>query len=127
MKKLFLLLIVITGASQLRAQQLGNKPSDPFLLKTPQELKLQQFKLGDSTLFKGFSALPKGQQLAAMPNKLLDNNLFAIPGVGNIDNMPILKVSGNVDRMPIAKMDGKIDRMPILKVTPLDPLKSVNP
>jgi hypothetical protein len=129
MKKILLLLIIVAGASavQLKAQQSSNKPSDLFLLKTHPDQTFQQFKLGDSSLFKSFSVLPKVQQLAAIPYKLPDyNSLTRQIGV-NIDNMLILKVSGNIDHMPIAKPSGNMERMPILKPTHLDPSKLVNP
>jgi hypothetical protein len=112
MKKLLLSLIIITTATQLKAQQLGIKPSDPFLFKSPKDLNLQQFKLGDSTLFKNFSTLPKGQLLAVVPNKLPDYSMKSPIAIENIDHMPIAKMNGNIDHMPIAKVSGNIDKMP---------------
>jgi hypothetical protein len=120
MKKLFLSLIILTGASQLKAQQLDVKPSDPLLFKLPKDLSSQQFKLSDSTLFKNFSALPGMQQLAALPkvnsNELFNGNMSVTKMISSIDHMPIAKVSGNIDNMPIAKVNGNIDHMPIAKV-----------
>ena len=117
MKKFLFIATIIAASCQLKAQQLSNKPSDPFLLKTPQGQTFQHFKLGDSTLFKNCLGLPKVQQLvAAIPSKLPDYNLLTGQTAVNIDHMPILKVSGNIDRMPIAKMNGNIDHMPIAKI-----------
>ena len=112
MKRLLLLLIVIAVASQLQAQQSVVKPFDQNLFKTPGDLNLQQFKLGDSTLLKGFSTLPKGEFLAVTPYKLPDYNITAANQLVNIDHMPIAKMNGNIDHMPIAKVSGNIDRMP---------------
>jgi hypothetical protein len=120
MKKLFLSLIILTGASQLKAQQLDVKPSDPLLFKSPKDLNLQKFKSSDSTLFKNFSTLPTMQQLAALPkvnnNELLNRNMSVTKITSDIDRMPIAKVSGNIDNMPIAKVNGNIDHMPIAKI-----------
>jgi hypothetical protein len=120
MKKLFLSLIILTGASQLKAQQLDVKPSDPLLFKSPKDLNLQQFKLGDSTLFKNFSTPPTMQQLAALPqinsNELFNGNMSVTKITSSIDHMPIAKVSGNIDHMPIAKVNGNIDHMPVAKI-----------
>lgn len=127
MKKILLIAIIISAACQLKAQQLSNKPSDPFLLKTPPDQTMQLFKPGDSTLFKNFQVLPKGRQLAQLPGKLQAYDLFAVQTSSNIDHMPILKVHGNIDAMPVAKPDGPIDRMPILKVSPLSQRAAANP
>ena len=122
MKKLLLSLIVLAAASQLKAQQLDTKPSDP-LFKSPKDLSLQQFKVGDSTLFKNFSNLPKVQQLAALPNLGdINSDLF-------YSNMPVVKLGGNIDNMPVAKIGGNIDRMPVkkMKVVPLGKLQQPIP
>ena len=127
MKKLLLLLIVIAGASQLKAQQATIKPFDQNLFKTPKDQKLMQFKLGDSTLFKNFSAIPNQQLLALVPNKLTDNNMFLLNPAANIDRMPIAKMNGNIDRMPIAKPNGNMEKMPVAKVLPLGLPNPVKP
>jgi len=127
MKKLLLLLIVIAGASQLKAQQSTIKPLDQNLFKTPKNESLMQFKLGDSTLFKNFSATPNKQLLALAPNKLTDNNLFLLNPAANIDNMPIAKMNGNIDHMPIAKPNGNMEKMPVVKVVPLGLANPVTP
>ena len=112
MKKILLSLIVIAGASQLKAQQATIKPFDQNLFKAPKDLKLHPFKLDDSALFKNYSAMPNQQLLALAPNKLTDNNLLLLNPATNIDHMPIAKMNGNIDRMPIAKVSGDIDKMP---------------
>jgi len=128
MKKLLLLLIVIAVASQLKAQQSSIKPFDQNLFKTtPKDQSLMQFKLGDSTLFKNFSAIPNQQLLALVPNKLTDNNLFLLNPVANIDNMPIAKMNGNIDHMPIVKPNGNMEKMPVVKVVPLGLPNPVTP
>lgn len=112
MKKLLLLLIVIIGASQLKAQQNTIKPFDQDLFKTPKDQNFMKFKLGDSSLFKNFSTIPNEQLLALAPNKLGDKNLLLLNPSVNIDHMPIAKMNGNIDHMPIAKVSGSIDKMP---------------
>ena len=120
MKKLLLLLIVIAVASQLKAQQSSIKPFDQNLFKTtPKDQSLMQFKLGDSTLFKNFSATPNKQLLALAPNKLTDNNLVLLNPAANIDRMPIAKMNRNIDHMLIAKPNGNMEKMPVAKVLPL--------
>ena len=120
MKKLLLLLIILTGAWQLKAQQLGIKPSDPLLFKSPKDLNLQQFRVSDSTVFKSFSTPPEIQQLAALPKvnngELFNGNMAVTKITSSIDHMPIAKVSGKVDHMPIAKIGGNTDHMPVAKM-----------
>lgn len=127
MKKLLLLLIVIASATQLRAQQSTIKPFDQNLFKTPKDQSLLQFKPGDSTQFKSFSAQPKGEFLAVTPYKLPDYKMTLANSFVNIDHMPIAKVSGNIDRMLIAKPDGKMEKMPVAKVAPLGVLTPATP
>ncbi len=127
MKKLFLLLIVIACAAQLKAQQSTTKPFDQFLFKTPKNQNLLQFKPGDSTLFKNFSVMPKGESLAVTRNKLPDYKMAAVIPSVNIDHMPIAQVSGNIDRMPIAKPSVNMEKMPVAKIEPLGLLKPVTP
>lgn len=127
MKKLLLLLIVIIGASQLKAQQSAIKPFDQNLFKTPKDQSLLQLKSGDSTLFKNFSVVPNGQLLALAPNKLLDKNQSLLNPTGNIDHMPIAKVSGTIDHMPIAKPRGNMEKMPVVNVAPLGLPKKPTP
>ena len=101
---------------------------DQNLFKTtPKNQSLMQFKLGDSTLFKNFSAIPNQQLLALVPNKLTDNNLFLLNPVANIDNMPIAKMNGNIDHMPIVKPNGNMEKMPVVKVVPLGLANPVTP
>jgi hypothetical protein len=119
MKKILLLLIVIAAASQLKAQESTLKSFDQNLFKTPKDQNLMRFKLGDSTLFKNFSAIPNQQLLALVPNKLTDNNMFLLNPTANIDRMPIAKISGNIDHMPVAKPSGNMEKMPVVKVIPL--------
>ena len=118
MKKLLLLLIVIAGATQLRAQQSAVKPFDQNLFKTPKDQRLLQLKSGDSTLFKNFSVVPNERSLALAPNKLLDKNQSLLNPAANIDHMLIAKVSGNIDRMPIVKPSGNMEKMPVIKIAP---------
>jgi hypothetical protein len=127
MKKLLLLLIVITCAIQLKAQQSSIKPFDQNLFKTPKDQNLMKFKPGDSTLFKNFSVTPNEQLLALAPGKLEDNSQLLLNPAANIDHMPIVKVSGNIDRMPAAKPSGHMEKMPVAKVMPLGSPRPVTP
>jgi hypothetical protein len=127
MKKLLLLLIVIAGATHLRAQQSAIKPFDQNLFRAPKDQNLMQFKPGDSVLLKNFSIRPNEQLLALAPNKLLDNNMLLLNPAVNIDHMPIAKVSGNIDRMPIAKPSGNMEKMPVAKVMALGLARPVTP
>ena len=126
MKKLLLILIVVAGATQLKAQQSGTKPFDQNLFKTPKDQHLLQFKPGDSVLLKGFSTIPNKELLALAPNKLSDN-LFLQNPASNIDHMLIAKMNGNIDHMLIAKPRGNMEKMPVAKVMPLGLLKPVTP
>lgn len=127
MKKLLLLLIVIIGAFQLKAQQTTIKPFDQNIFKAPNDQNLLQFKPGDSILFKNFSGTPNGQLLAIAPNKLADNNMLLLNSATNIDHMPIARVGGNIDHMLIAKPSGNMEKMPVAKVAPLGLPKPVTP
>ncbi|WP_426670494.1 hypothetical protein ACPPVU_04450 [Mucilaginibacter sp. McL0603] len=118
MKKILLFLFMIAVASQLKAQQLTIKPSDSLFFKAPKNMKLQQFNLNDSSLFKNFQNLPKSQQLAALPGFSTAELFYS--------NMPVVRVSGDIDNMPVAKVEGNIDRMPIKSVKVV-PLKNTQP
>lgn len=118
MKKLLIILLLIAGASQLKAQQLTSKlPASP-LLKTPADMSLQQFKLNDSSLFKlkDFSALTKTQQLADLAS-------LSKPGKNAelfYSRMPVAKVTSD-DKMPTLTTEN-VDRMPVKKIIIVDPL-----
>ena len=127
MKKLLLLLIVIAGAAQLKAQQTTIKPFDQNLFNTPKGQNSLQFKPGDSILFKNFSVTPNAQLLAIAPNRLTDNDMLLLDPAVNIDHMPIAKVGGNIDHMLIVKPSGNMEKMPVAKVGPLGLQKPVTP
>jgi hypothetical protein len=126
MKKLLILLLLIAGACQLKAQQLNQKLPVSPLLKTPTDMGLQQFKLNDSSLFKpkDFSALTKPEQLADLaalnkPDK--NSELF-------YSRMPVARLTGN-DKIPTLATEN-VDRMPVKKIIIVDPLtglKQPNP
>ena len=111
----------------MKAQQTSIKPLDKDVFQMPKDQNLLQFKPGDSTLFKGFSTLPKSELLAVAPYKLPDYKMTAANPLVNIDHMPIARVSGNIDHMLIAKPSGNMEKMPVAKVAPLGLLKPVTP
>jgi hypothetical protein len=117
MKKILLIVALIAGAYQLKAQTLI-KPLDSTLLKSPDIFK--QVKPNDSPLMKQYFSLPalqKGTPLMALA-KQPEAIAFA-------SRMPVLKVSSD-DKMPVAKVSSD-DRMPVVMVKPVDPLKPANP
>ena len=112
MKKILIILLLITASYGLKAQQLTLKPADSLLFKSLPK----SFKLSDSTLFKGFSTLPKGEQLANIPGfDMNDKNAEIF-----YSRMPVAKLY-NDDKMPVARVDN-IGRMPIKKIIIVDPL-----
>jgi hypothetical protein len=112
MKKILIILLLFTASYGLKAQQLTLKPADTLLFKSLPK----SFKLSDSTLFKGFSTLPKMEQLADMPGfNGSDKNAEVF-----YSRMPVAKLYSD-DRMPVARVDN-IDRMPIKKIIIVDPL-----
>jgi hypothetical protein len=111
MKKNLLILLLIAGAYQLKAQRLTLKPVDPLLFKSLPKTS-NSFKLSDSTLFKDFSNLPKTEQLVDMPGFSKGEIFYS--------RMPVAKLYSD-DRMPVARVDN-IDRMPIKKIIIVDPL-----
>jgi hypothetical protein len=114
MKKFLLVLFLIAGVSQLKAQQLTLKSADSLLLKAPKNFN--GLKLDDGSLFKNLSKLPKAEQLAAI------NNMNSIGNNTEIfySRMPVLKVRSN-DKMRVVGQSN-IDRMPIKRIKVVDPL-----
>jgi len=116
MKKYLLLLLLVAGVSQLKAQQLSLKPTDTMLFKAPKNFN--GLKWDDSNLLKDLAKLPKTEQLAAISNR----NSINANTVIFYSRMPVAKLNSN-DRMPVAKPDNiNIDRMPVEKVIIVDPL-----
>lgn len=115
MKKIILLLFIIAGSSQLKAQQSNFKPADSLFFKTPKAFNLPQFKLNDSNLLKDFSTLPKSDQLAFLKGIANEKSITKF-----YSRMPIAKTYTN-DKMPVAKLNG-IDRMPGKRIEIIDPL-----
>lgn len=114
MKKFLLLLIIIAGSCQVKAQHLTFKPIDTLLLKAPKNFN--GLKLDDGSLFKNLSKLPKAEQLAAI------NNMNSVGNNTEIfySRMPVLKVRSN-DKMPVVGQSN-IDRMLIKRIKIVDPL-----
>ena len=123
MKKFLLILIIVAGASALKAQQLSLKSTDTLLFRSPKNFKWPDLKLGDNAPFEGFSKLPKGEPSADMPDfGSKSAEVF-------FSRMPVAKLYSE-DRMPVARLDG-IDKMPIKGLKVLAPLvkpyKGVSP
>jgi hypothetical protein len=119
MKKILLLLLIVAGAFQLKAQQQFNvKPSDSLLFHSPQHF--YGLRLHDSTQFKKFLVVPKSDNLLALKS-------VSQPGRTEIfySRMPVAKVSP-VEKMPVAH-GANIDNMPVLKVKVVDPLAVMKP
>ena len=119
MKKILLIVALVAGAYQLKAQTLP-KQLDSALLKSPELFK--QLKPNDSPLLKqyfGIQRLQKTTPLLALAKQPV------VTPFGS--RMPILKVISD-DKMPVTKMSSN-DRMPVAKVKVVDPLKMlpVNP
>jgi hypothetical protein len=119
MKKLLLLSLLIAGASQLKAQQLTLKPGSIMLFKTPNDLRLNQFKLNDSTLFKSSHALPTVRERLmrkAFKDSITNTDIF-------YNTMPIARLSSN-DRMPVARLGGPDMNYTMLvkRITVINPL-----
>lgn len=116
MKKVLLIVLIVAGASQLKAQQWQLKPGDSALLKSPQLfLNLKP----DTSVFKKYFNMPQTQYPAQLKALLKPGNteLFA-------SRMPVAKLSSN-DRMPIAKLGDPNTHytMLIKRIKVVDPLK----
>jgi hypothetical protein len=121
MKRILLALIIVSAASQLKAQQLFTKPADSVsLFKSPKSLP--NFQLADSSLFKKFEPLAKSNQLATIPS---------IDGTSEIfySRMPVARIGGNMDNMSIIKPAEPNMHYPLLikKMKVADPLSTVKP
>lgn len=116
MKKILLIVALVAGASQLKAQALV-KPMDSLLLKTPNFYK--NIRPDDTSLFKKYFVVPPIQNQAPLAV------LKPVTGQYFASRMPVLKVSSD-DRMPIAKVSSN-DRMPVAVVKSVDPLRPVTP
>jgi hypothetical protein len=116
MKKVLLIVLILAGASQLKAQQWQLKPSDSALLKSPQ--LFQHLNPGDSALIKTYF---KPQPLQSL------KNLGTLTQPGNAElfasRMPVIKLSPE-DRMPIARLGDPNTHYTLLvkKIKVVDPL-----
>jgi hypothetical protein len=120
MKKILLCMLIIAGATELKAQQSTLTPADSLLFKSQKNGQLDQFKLGDSNLFKNLQPLDKAGQLALIQG-MKGNEIIREPFYSR---MPVVK-PGNVDRMPVAKLGTDPNMhytMLIKKVKAVDPL-----
>jgi hypothetical protein len=114
MKKILLLLVIVAGASRVKAQQHPNS-IDSMLFKAPKNL--DQFQLRDSSLFKNFSPKLNQPLLLSSLNKPNTEIFYS--------RMPVVKISPS-EKMPI--MHGaNVDNMPVLKVKVVDPLTVLKP
>ncbi|SHN20769.1 hypothetical protein [Mucilaginibacter sp. OK098] len=110
MKKIVLACILLSGAYQLKAQQLQVKPADSLANAIKRSIKLQtdSWKLLTPTL-KG------NETLALNTSKLnytdLKTNYFH-------ENMPVAVLEGN-SKMPVVKLDG-YDNMPVKWISHVD-------
>jgi hypothetical protein len=112
MKKILFTVIILAGASQLKAQQKFNS-IDSMLFKAPKNFN--QFKLSDSSLFKNFA--PKQNQLALLNS--LNNNTN-----GDIfySRMPVAKLESNDNMAIIKPQSNEHYTMMIKRIKVVDPL-----
>src|ERR1700744_2583739 len=108
MKKILLAIILLSGASQLKAQQLGTQLPYTFPKQADVYIKTQTaVKLDNPLIFKT-GGTTTNQFLALKPKKVtvvkLNEQAFT-------SKMPVVKLDGR-DNMPIAKLGG-YDNMPI--------------
>ncbi|MDB4921862.1 hypothetical protein [Mucilaginibacter sp.] len=109
MKKLVLACILLSGAYQLKAQQLQVKPADSLANAIDRSIKSQMdsWKLLTSTL-------KANETLAINTNKLnypdFKTSYFR-------ENMPVAILEGS-SKMPIAQLDG-YDKMPVIRINPV--------
>lgn len=113
MKKILLIVALIAGSYELKAQTLV-KPMDSLLLRSPQFFK--NISPDDTSRFKKYFVMPPTQDNKSLSALLPKGNteLFA-------SRMPVAKVHSD-DHMPVAKA-GSDDHMPEAKVKVIDPLK----
>jgi hypothetical protein len=110
MKKLVLACILLSGAYQLKAQQLPVKPADSLANAIDRSIKSQtdSWKLLTSTL-------KANETLALNTNKLnypdFKTSYFR-------ENMPVAILEGN-SRMPVARLDGYA-KMPVIRIKPVN-------
>jgi hypothetical protein len=112
MKKILLIVALIAGAYQLKAQTMV-KPLDSLQLKSPDTFN--QLKPDNSPLMKQYFSLPPLQKAAPLMALAKQPDAIAFAS-----RMPILKVSSD-DKMPVAKVSSD-DRMPVAKIKVIDPL-----
>ena len=118
MKKILFTVIILAGASQLKAQQHSNT-IDSMLFKAPKNFN--RFKLSDSSLFRNFS--PQQNQSTVL-NGLRDNKNSEV----FYSTMPVLKVGGKTDNMAIIKpQSNEHYTMLIKRIKVVDPLSVVKP
>jgi len=116
MKKILLILLIVVGATQLKAQQSLVKPLDSALLKSPQ--LFQNLKPHDDAFLK--------QQFNKQPLQSL-KDLGALTQTVDVvpfaSTMPVAKLT-SPEKMPIAKLgDPNIHyTMLIKKIKVVDPL-----
>jgi hypothetical protein len=91
MKKLLVILFVIAGISQLKAQQLNIKPMDPRWFKAPNASGSSKLKPADSVLLKGLIALPQADPSALLQSLKANTNNSEI----FYSRMPVQKLKVN--------------------------------
>jgi hypothetical protein len=110
MKKLVLACILLSGAYQLKAQQLQVKPADSLANAIDRSIKLQtdSWKLLIPTL-------KENETLALNTNKL---NYSDFKAEYFHENMPVVVLEGN-SKMPVVKLDG-YDNMLVKWIAPVN-------
>lgn len=117
MKKALLTVLIVAGASGLKAQQLQLKPLDSALIKSPQ--LFQDLKPNDDALLKNYFKAQPMQPLKDLGT--LTRTINAIPFAST---MPVAKLT-SPEKMPIAKLGDPNTHytMLIKKLKVVDPLK----
>ncbi|MGZ3778338.1 MAG: hypothetical protein ACXVI9_12530 [Mucilaginibacter sp.] len=117
MKNVLLIVLMVAGTSQLKAQQLQTKPLDSALLKSPQ--LFQNLKPNDDALLKNYFKVQPNQSL-----KDLGTLTQAVNAIPFGSTMPVAKLT-SPEKMPIAKLGDPNTHytMLIKRVKAVDPLK----
>ncbi len=107
-----LLVFLVAGTVQLKAQQQLPKSADTTLFKTPNSYN--PFKSFDNDLFKNpLNQIQSKPLLSVHNSKTVEATAF-------YSRMPIAKLTSD-DKMPVARLDGN-DNMLIKKVKVVDPM-----
>lgn len=121
MKKILVLLLIIAGAGELKAQQPVPVPANPLLPNNFKGIDIFKFKATDSALYRSLLKPQKNDPLTLL-QPIKGNEKYAEVFY---NRMPVAGLTSN-DKMPVVKAPNN-DPMPVKRYRSVDPLAVIKP